>query len=101
MIPRPAAFTMSEFQFLLKYAKNFGPGWFRAALIDVLPVPNLQRVKSLVNKIASESVNVLTQKRAALKAGDEVLLKQVGEGKDIMSILRKYFMHPWISNMCI
>lgn len=38
-------------------------------------------------KMHTESVNILAEKRAALKAGDDVLARAVGEGKDIMSIL--------------
>ena len=40
-------------------------------------------------KMHTESVNILTEKRPALNAGDDALLKSVGEGKDIMSILRQ------------
>ena len=51
-------------------------------------------------KMHTESVNILKEKRAALNAGDNALLKSVGEGKDIMSILRKfsspaYYAFPW------
>ena len=38
-------------------------------------------------KMHTESVNILAEKRAALKAGDDALVRSVGEGKDIMSIL--------------
>lgn len=40
-------------------------------------------------KMHTESINILAEKRAALNAGDDALLKSVGEGKDIMSILCK------------
>ena len=33
------------------------------------------------------STEVFEQKKKALQAGDEAVTKQVGEGKDIMSIL--------------
>lgn len=36
------------------------------------------------------SREILEAKRAALRAGDEAVKQQVGEGKDIMSILRKF-----------
>lgn len=34
------------------------------------------------------STEVLANKRAALAQGDEAVMKQIGQGKDIMSILR-------------
>ena len=80
-------FDFSEFQSLFKYLKKIGTPAFRSKLIDVLPVPELHEIKRIVMKMHTESVNILAEKRAALKAGDDALVRSVGEGKDIMSIL--------------
>ena len=40
-------------------------------------------------KMHTESINILTEKRAALEAGDDAMVRAMGEGKDIMSILRQ------------
>ena len=42
-------------------------------------------------KMHTESINILAEKRAALKAGDDAMVRAMGEGKDIMSILCKSF----------
>ena len=40
-------------------------------------------------KMHTESINILAEKRAALKAGDDAMVRAMGEGKDIMRILRQ------------
>ena len=42
----------------------------------------------------ARSVRIINEKRAALAGGDEALKQQVGEGKDIMSVLRESFRAP-------
>ncbi|KAK7678132.1 hypothetical protein QCA50_018925 [Cerrena zonata] len=56
-------------------------------MIDWLPVPELQRLKNVVLKMDSEAKNIYTDKKTSLQVGEESVLRQVGEGKDIMSIL--------------
>ena len=36
----------------------------------------------------NKSVQIINEKKAAIEKGDEAVLQQVGEGKDVMSILR-------------
>lgn len=41
-------------------------------------------------------MNILADKRSALKAGDDQLAHQISEGEDIMSILRTFdFFHHY------
>ena len=56
-------------------------------LLDRLPHAGLQRIKEIVDTMHRCSVSIFESKKAALAAGDESVLRQVGEGKDIMSIL--------------
>ena len=56
-------------------------------LLDRLPHPRLQRVKDIIDTLQRCAVTVFESKKAALAAGDESVARQVGEGKDIMSIL--------------
>ena len=49
----------------------------------------LKELKRVVMKMHIESINILAEKRAALKAGDDAMVRAMGEGKDIMSILRQ------------
>lgn len=59
-------------------------------MIDWLPLPDLQRLKKVVSILGYEARNLYFIKKKALQAGGENVLKQVGEGKDIMSILSMF-----------
>ena len=61
-------------------------------MVDHLPFRRLRAIKSIANTIHTQATSIFHDKKAALQAGDEAMVRQVGEGKDIMSILRK-FMH--------
>lgn len=67
-----------------------GPTWLRRAIVDILPFPSVKKMREIIRVMDTTSKEVLRAKRAALDAGDEALAKQVGDGKDIMSILRSY-----------
>ena len=67
--------------------KYLGPKWLRRALLDLWPDPRVQRVKRLVDTIDRRTREIFAEKKAAVERGDEVLMQQIGEGKDLMSIL--------------
>ena len=69
---------------------NLGPTWFRRAIVEMIPFKQVQRLKNVVDVMHKRSVEIVTEKKAALQRGDEALAQQVGEGKDVMSILRTY-----------
>lgn len=56
-------------------------------LLDMIPWPQLQRLKDIVDTMSDKSTEIFLSKKRALQRGDESVLRQVGEGKDIMSIL--------------
>ena len=58
-------------------------------LLDRLPHPRVQRVKDIVDTLHRCAVMVFESKKAALAAGDESVMRQIGEGRDIMSILSR------------
>ena len=59
--------------------------------LDFYFIPNkdVRKLRDIADTIAARSKEIVDGKVTALKAGDEALKPQVGEGKDIMSILRK------------
>ena len=65
------------------------PAWFRRAIVDMIPNKRVQRMKNIVDVMYKRSVEVVAEKKAGLQRGDVALSQQVGEGKDIMSILRR------------
>lgn len=46
-----------------------------------------QRMMRISDTLTARSLNIVNEKKRALQQGDEALKQQVGEGKDIMSVL--------------
>lgn len=78
---------ISIIQQCIPYAIRLGPAWFRESCLKLIPSSNLQKVKRIVDIMHNTSVEIFTAKKMALSEGDEAVMKQVGEGKDIMSVL--------------
>ena len=74
----------------MPYIEYMGPAWFRKRLLDLLPDPKVQRVKRLTYMVYNRSKEIFEAKKAAIKRGDQEMLHTVGEGKDVMSILRRF-----------
>lgn len=59
--------------------------------MEWIPWSGLQKMKDIVDTMDTQSWAVYNKKKAALLKGEEYAKAElVGEGKDIMSILRKY-----------
>ncbi|OBZ67710.1 hypothetical protein A0H81_12280 [Grifola frondosa] len=85
----PAIHKFVILQRLFPNITSYGTPGFRRAAIDVIPFQPLQRLKHIVDTMHAKSIEIFTAKKTALAKGDEALALQVGEGKDIMSILLK------------
>ncbi|TFK93403.1 cytochrome P450 [Polyporus arcularius HHB13444] len=72
---------------LLPYVADIGPAAFRRRIVEALPINNIQRLKDISDIMYERSVLIYNEKKAALEKGDDALKHQVGEGRDIMSIL--------------
>ena len=59
-------------------------------ILDAIPSRRVQRLKHIVLSMRARSNEIIAEKRAALQKGDESTVRQVDEGKDIMSILRTW-----------
>ena len=59
-------------------------------VLDALPSKKMQEVKYIIDTAHAGCRKIFEDKKAALKSGDEEALLNVGEGKDVMSILRTY-----------
>lgn len=86
---RPAMFSLGPLRFYSHYLKYFGPSSLRRQIVKITPLKNLRKLANIVDQIHNMSKDVFESKKAALAAGDAAVTEQVGEGKDIMSILRK------------
>ncbi|KAJ3551150.1 hypothetical protein NM688_g4887 [Phlebia brevispora] len=68
---------------------KLGPAFLKRWLLNLVPDRNIQDLKNSVDIMNTTSVEILENKRTALRMGDEVVKRQVGEGKDIMSVLMR------------
>ena len=88
---RPALFALSvprfvwyKFDPLFRYVPSSWKRW----VVDHPPSKRLQHMKNICDTLERNACNILQMKKNALIAGEEAMVKQVGEGKDILSLLR-------------
>lgn len=63
--------------------------------MDVLPWKSLHELRDIIDVIHNTSIEILETKKKALEEGDEAVTQQIGQGKDIMSILSSYHLLLW------
>lgn len=56
-------------------------------VMDLLPWKTLHNIRDLSDLLHKTSLEIFEGKRKALAEGDEAVERQIGQGKDIMSIL--------------
>lgn len=83
--------ALGGFGQLTPFIKKLGSPPFRRWVLDnLLPIAKIQRLKVLSDTIKARAKEVIAQKRLALQSGEEAVLQQIGEGKDVISILCTY-----------
>ena len=76
--------------FFSQYAKYFGPPALRSALVDFLPLERLKRLKDVATRMDLEVRRLYHKKKHYLQLNDnQSSTEDIGNGKDIISILRK------------
>ena len=83
----PALVKVNHLRRILPYLPDIGTPAFRARLVDLFPHEGVQGLKRFIDVMHRRSIEIYREKVRALELGDEAVAKQVGEGKDIMSIL--------------
>ena len=83
-------FDLQLWQTLLPYAIAYVPLSIRRAVAPYLPIPKWGKMLNIVETMATQSKKIFYGKRDALEKGDEALRHQVGEGRDVMSILSTF-----------
>lgn len=78
---------MQEWRLLSPYAARYIPASIRPILARIVPSRKYQNFRRIIWMLDSHARALLYSKRAALEKGDEAVVHQVGEGKDILSIL--------------
>ncbi|KAI1784540.1 cytochrome P450 [Ganoderma leucocontextum] len=85
----PALYELSVYRWTTPYVSLIGTPAFRRKVLEWLPWKSLHKLKSVVDTMHRRATEIYREKKALLETGDEALTLQVGEGKDLMSILLK------------
>ncbi|KAI0073887.1 cytochrome P450 [Panus rudis PR-1116 ss-1] len=83
----PTLFPLTFWRMFLPLLDYLGPASFRQWLAGKAPSKGIRELKHIVDTMDESTKNILRKKRQALSAGDEAVVEQVAQGKDIMSIL--------------
>ncbi|KAI0718774.1 cytochrome P450 [Cerioporus squamosus] len=84
---QPTMVAINFLRRLLPYVSDFGSPALRRKLLQFIPNPGVQKMKDIVDTMWRRSVEIYESKKLAIEQGDEAVSQQIGEGKDLMSIL--------------
>ncbi|KAI5118021.1 hypothetical protein M0805_003458 [Coniferiporia weirii] len=82
-------FKLTMHRQLLPWVMNIGTPSFRKKALAYIPSDLIRTLCDAVDVMDNQSKDIFNKKKRALEQGDEAVQRQVGKGKDIMSILLK------------
>ncbi|TFY62064.1 hypothetical protein EVJ58_g4113 [Rhodofomes roseus] len=86
----PTMVGLAVLRRFIPYVHVLGPPWFRRKLVELLPKTTIIRqVHDIVDTINSRAAQIYEGKKAVLQQGDEAVIEQLGEGKDLIGILMR------------
>ena len=83
---------------------KLGTPKFRRFILDLIPWETLHQLRDISDVVHNTAVGIINSKKRALEDGDEAVARQIGEGKDILSILSKGFLfldYAWTSFLTV
>ena len=75
---------------IMPYLPDGGSIHTRRTVMGMIPHEGIQQMKSVIDSLHRKSTEIYQAKKRALEQGDQALAMQIGEGKDIMSILSAF-----------
>ncbi|KAH9852524.1 cytochrome P450 [Lenzites betulinus] len=85
----PVLSRITAFSIVLANLSWVLPDWALLKLSHLVPQTDVKRMVAISDTMRRRSLEIINEKKSALLKGDEALVHQVGEGKDIMSLLLK------------
>lgn len=82
--------TVSPLFLLMRFMPFFahlGPAWLRRKLVESLPAKRIRKSIEISDSLERTVKEIVLSKKTALAAGDDAVTAQIGEGKDILSVL--------------
>ncbi|KAG1740657.1 cytochrome P450 [Suillus lakei] len=89
----PSIFKVSVARQFLPFLIHVSPPNLRRFVVKIFPWKALKEICGIVDIMDETWTKVFEEKKRALSEGDDAVLHQVGEGKDIMSILLRANMN--------
>ena len=84
---RPVTFSLRIVRQALPYLVKLGTPHLRRKFMELVPSKLLQQDREIVDTMDRTSKEIFEEKKKALRKGEDAVVKQVGMGKDIMSVL--------------
>jgi hypothetical protein len=84
--------VISKIAFLRMYLTplvRLGTPKFRRFILDLIPWKTLHQLRDISDDIHNTAVEIVNSKKRALEDGDEAVARQIGQGKDVLSILSR------------
>ncbi|KAJ3874013.1 cytochrome P450 [Lentinula edodes] len=75
--------------YLLPLSMKVLPTNVRTFIMNITPWKTLHDVRDMVNYMHELSVEIYDEKKRAFEEGDEAVVRQIGKGKDLLSIMMK------------
>lgn len=86
----PTVVQLHTWRPLLPFLKRFFPRkWLRYGA-EVIPYAPLQRMRSISDSVNATARQILKQKKEILRQADKATVQDLGEGKDVISILSTF-----------
>lgn len=78
--------------FILPHTYKRGPSWLKRAVVKTLPMKTIRNLRAMVEIMHDTSIEILKAKKTALEnGGDDAIKELTAGGKDIISVLGKWF----------
>ncbi|KAI9066851.1 cytochrome P450 [Trametes sanguinea] len=86
----PTIVQLNGWRPILPFLKRVFPrSWLRFGA-EVIPYEPLQRMRGISDSVNATARQILEQKKEMLKKGDKMMMQELGEGKDLISILMQH-----------
>ena len=89
-VTSPTLAPMFQFAAVLPAIFQLGTAQLRRRIVEIVPISVVQQAREIADAMHASSKEIYEQKKEAMAKGDEAVLQQIGEGKDIISVLSKY-----------
>ena len=86
--------TAIQYKIIMPTIVRLGTPRFRRFLVENSPLKAVKDMKALVDIFHNTSVEIYETKKHAFQQGDEELSAQIGQGKDIISVLSTSISFP-------